>query len=220
MAGRLSDLYALLQPDEQTRAGRYRRETDQQRFITARAVLRLLLGQTLRQPPASIRFGVGANKKPFVNDAATVQYNVSHAGDWVLIALGQTPVGIDIERIDNTFSLGDLLANSFGPAEQAFIRHGVDHARAFYGLWTRKEALVKATAKGIDDDFPRIPSLDGTHRIEHSRIGSAADWYVGSFSPAEEYVAAVAYPASVRIEEVRFYDLSESFFEHFPDQPV
>ncbi len=186
---------ALLQPDELVRAERYRRVEDQRRFVYARGLLRLLAGAYTHQPPASVRFKAGVNKKPELAGAAGWHFNVSHSGDWILIAFSQTPVGVDVEWVNPTLPLNDLLPTSFSPDERAYVAAQADARPAFFHLWTRKEALAKATAKGIDDDFYRLPCLEGTHHPPVHLLGQGA-WMVWSFTVTDAYPAAVAHQAT------------------------
>lgn len=203
----------VLTPDERSRADRYRRKEDQLRFIVGRMCLRLLAATYLHRSPADILLVEGRNGKPGIKDAGNLQVNVSHAGDWVLVGIGKSSVGIDIEKINPDFLFGDLLDQSFAPAEQQSIRQSEDARRAFYQLWTRKEAIVKATAKGMDDDFSLIPSLDGIHEVNSLLIGEAGTWQVDSFGVADGYVASIARQLPSGMP--KFYTLESGFFEKF-----
>jgi 4'-phosphopantetheinyl transferase len=194
---------AVLQPEELQRAQRYHRPADADRSLLARAAQRLVLGAYLGRPPASLRFEAGANQKPRLHGAA-LPYNVSHAGDWVLLVVAGAEVGIDVEQLNPHFAFRELLDHSFSHAEKAFIEHSPVPYQRFYQLWTRKEAFVKATGQGIDADFDRVPALPGTHRL--AGVGAGPNWVVSSFEAAPGYVAAVAHPAAVA-GPLQFYDL-------------
>ncbi len=181
-----------LQPDEISRARRFRRPEDRNRFIYARHTLRTLVGRYTRQQPAEICFTVGANQKPAISGTAQWHINVSHAGQWVLVAIGVTSVGVDVEENKADFDFQDVLTHSFAPSEQQYIAAN-DSRSLFYRSWNRKEALVKATGKGLDDDFCWVPCLDGRHQIGRDRIGAIGQWSVKSFAISDGYSAAVAY---------------------------
>ena len=193
---------ALLQAEELRRAQRYHRPADYQRFVLGRAAQRLVLGAYLGLPPGGLHFEPGPNSKPQLCEAPQLHYNVSHAGDWVLLAVAGAGVGVDVERLDAQFAFRELLDHSFSPAEKAFIERSPVPHHAFYQLWTRKEAFVKATGQGIDDTFSQVPALDGEHRLAGGRLG----WAVRSFEVAAGYAAAVACPASLA-EALHFYDI-------------
>ncbi|MBC8151318.1 MAG: 4'-phosphopantetheinyl transferase superfamily protein [Bacteroidetes bacterium] len=187
-------LTAFLRSDESARAARYHQPKDRQRFIVARAALRMLLSSYTRQRPVDIEFVTGVAKKPALRGFTGVHYNVSHSGNRVLIAVGNQPVGIDVEQVDPDFDYRAIVLHSFSPEERDYIGESATSRSRFYRLWTRKEALAKATARGIDDDFWRVPSLDGRHWLPGDWLGTADDWTVSSFTLADEYVASVARP--------------------------
>ncbi|GAB3929079.1 4'-phosphopantetheinyl transferase family protein [Larkinella terrae] len=203
-SGFINPLSALLMPDEQIRAQRYFHEKDRHRFIITRGLLRILLGNYTGRKPADIRFVQSVHKKPSVL-GSDWHYNVSHSGGWALIALSKTAVGIDIEKIDRDFQFRDILSESFTPQERVFIEQSPDPRARFYQLWTRKEALVKATGRGIDEHFKQIPSQEGTHTVDNQQIGSSDRWIISSFDVTEEYAAAVAYESPERVAD--FYEL-------------
>ncbi|RYY21591.1 MAG: 4'-phosphopantetheinyl transferase superfamily protein [Cytophagaceae bacterium] len=202
---------AVLHPAELLRAGRYHQPADRTRFLVARAALRWLLGAYARRPPASLILALGPNKKPVLQDAPGLHYNVSHAGNWVLIAIAGTEIGVDVEKVAAQFAFQDVLGTSFSPAEQAFIGQGAASAPLFYQLWTRKEALVKATAQGIDANFWQVPALDGLHELAGPGGAAGPGWAVSSFAVADGYAAAVAYPAALR-GQLTFHDVDALLF--------
>jgi 4'-phosphopantetheinyl transferase len=199
-------LISLLQPEERVRSQRYYRQEDRQRYIYGRAILRIVAGAYIDQRPTHIRFGAGIHQKPVLLNDAGWCVNLTHAGQWIVLAIGQGEVGIDVERINPDFAFQDLLPASFSQPEQHFIDAGPDARSRFYQLWTRKEALIKATGKGIDTDFPQIPSLTGEHAVESALIGQAGSWRVNSFRVSPDYPAAIAYPPSLRLPV--FYTLN------------
>lgn len=201
-----------LQPDEINRAQRYRQVADRNRFVYTRHLLRVLLGHYCQQAPPTIGITTGLNQKPELSNTDW-HMNVSHAGDWILVAIGRSSVGVDVEWINSQFAFDDLMPTSFGEAEQEFIRAEASPRLAFYQLWTRKEALVKATAKGLDDNFAMIPSLADVHVVESRLLGADGDWAVQSFPVSEEYMGAVAYRNTSAIPT--FYTVDSGFFTPF-----
>ncbi len=212
---RVPALLALLTPPEQQRARRYHAEADYQRFVVGRAALRLLLGAGLGLPPTALCFAAGGNHKPILATAPELHYNVSHSGNWVLIALAPVALGIDVEKINPSFPFQELVDHSFGEHEKTFLARQAVPLAAFYQLWTRKEAFVKATGQGINADFARVPALDGRHQWPAPPPNQVADWTVSSFAAAAGYVAAVAYPARIPAGQVRFYEVGEQLFDGY-----
>ena len=207
-------LSQVLSPDEIERAARYRSSGDQLRFSCTRGVLRLLLGQYTHRSPASLDIIAGVNQKPALNESVGWQFNVSHSGNWMLIAIGRVDVGVDLEQVNAYFSFSDLLPASFSPAEQHVVATGADARLCFYELWTRKEALVKATGKGMDSSFDQVPSLPGTHPADARLIGQAGHWTVSSFTVTDGYPAALAHHGHLSIRP-QFYTVTPELMHRF-----
>lgn len=154
----LESFAALLSAEEQQRAARFRFPKDQEQFLIARALLRILLGRYLQQPPAALRFGYGAQGKPWLLDESDLRFNVAHSGDLILYAVQkEREVGIDVELIRAEPSYELIAEQFFAAAEVAALRAlpFAAQPQAFFHTWTRKEAFIKARGEGLS--FP----LDG-----------------------------------------------------------
>jgi 4'-phosphopantetheinyl transferase len=190
----IAALEKLLNAPELEKASRFHQLKDNQCFIARQGVLRILLAKYARISPAAVKFTTGKNEKPEFENDANIFYNVSHSGYFILIAVSNSEVGVDIERANPRFLYTDVLKQSFNTAEIEHITTSANPVDVFFDLWTRKESLTKATSKGIDDDFPEIPSLDGQHTVDSSLLESDDKWQVRNFRLDEEYVASLAYP--------------------------
>ncbi|RWY53778.1 4'-phosphopantetheinyl transferase family protein [Mucilaginibacter gilvus] len=203
----LDAFLATLMPAEKERGGRYFQLKDRQRFILSRGAQRDILGRYLNQPAAEVAFALGGNKKPFLvtDGKPAIQYNITHAGDWILLALSNEAVGADVEFVDNEFQFNDILEEHFSKAEIAFIGQGTP-AENFYLLWTRKEALVKATGQGLGEHLKVTPSLNGTHPLSPQLLCPDKAWEVSSFNLQGGYTGSIAsvYGAS----RLMFFDIN------------
>jgi len=73
----------------------------------------------------------------------------------------------------------------------AYIKEA-ESAERFFRIWTRKEALTKATAQGLDCDLRLLPGLDGVHIVDDGIIASNDDWVISSFNLNDSYTASIA----------------------------
>lgn len=136
---------------ERDRASRFWRRTDGERYLSAHGALRLVLSDYLACDPLDLRFGVHDQGKPFLQDAE-LEFNLSHSHALALIAVSRgRRVGVDVERVHDLPDLEALAARVCTPAELETLTALADphRTRAFFALWTRKEALAKATGEGI-----------------------------------------------------------------------
>ena len=82
-----------------------------------------------------------------------LDFNISHAGDYVIMALSDYPVGCDIERLRDRKS--NIAKRFFSASEKEWMEGEKDRQVAFYRVWTARESYVKYTGEGISLDFQR-----------------------------------------------------------------
>jgi 4'-phosphopantetheinyl transferase len=184
---------ALLSADERARADRFRQDGDVARFVGGRGALRRILGERTGQDPHDLVFVEGDGRKPALRDHPDVQFNLSHSGDYVLIALGDAPLGVDIEAM-REIDWRALAKMNFHPSERAAIKaqDEDDAARAaFFQFWAHKEAFLKATGIGLTDRLTDISIPLGGGRVAAPAELSRDDWYATPLPAPEGYKASL-----------------------------
>lgn len=94
--------------------------------------------------PEIARTGTG---KPYFPDRPDLQFSLSHSGGLSLCALGDTPVGADVELV-RPRSPG-LPRYALSEREYTWYESRGSRWEDFYNLWTLKEARVKCTGEGL-----------------------------------------------------------------------
>ena len=190
-----------LNGDERARADRLLFRPARDRFVTARAVLRQLLGACLNLPPQDVPIGYGATGKPAIAAAGPpLHFNVSHAGDLVLYALANDrPVGIDIEPVNPRRDFQSIAEHHFMAPERAAFAAlpSAQRCVAFYQTWARKEALGKATGEGVwltigRYSVPVSPATPALLTLTLPIAVGSATWALRDIAPAPDYVGALA----------------------------
>jgi 4'-phosphopantetheinyl transferase len=196
-------LSQTLSADEIERAGHFLLDRDRRRYIVARAVTRTILGWYLRIPPKRVEFWYGPYGKPSLAAAYEenrLTFNLAHSHELMLCAVTRgRDLGIDIEHIQMINDIDLITETVFAPGERANLRAlGSDHKlRAFYACWTRKEAYIKATGRGLSQQLDRFevsvspdepPALLRVEGHPHE----ARRWMLIELSPTPEYAAALA----------------------------
>jgi 4'-phosphopantetheinyl transferase len=190
-----------LSTDERDRARRFLSAPARTQFVAARSALRRILGGYLNRPPEEVRFVLGPIGKPALPDAgARLFFNLSHSRDVALVAVTERgEIGVDVELIREMDSRDALAERFFHPNEVAALRCLPPDLRAlgFFNAWTRKEAFLKATGKGISYGIDRVEVTFGPE--EPARVlgvdgdtAEATEWSLGVLAPAPGYVGAVA----------------------------
>jgi len=201
----LARLAKILSTEEQARASRFRFERHRHRFIIARGVLRWLLAKYSDCPPEQLDFGYGPNGKPALAGElaeSALFFNLAHSEDLALIAVTQLgQIGVDVEQIRAMTDANELVERFFSPRESALFHTLPANQKdtAFFNLWTRKEAWLKATGEGIAHSLSQVevtflPAEPARILALPDNSGPGSDWALRELIPATGFVGAVALP--------------------------
>lgn len=93
-------------------------------------------------------------------------FNLSHAGDYVVCAISNQEIGIDIERMRDNIKVLNLAKRFFSEEEQQKILDSPEEKRleVFTKIWTVKESCFKYTGEGLTRDLG-VCSIDLTQGI-------------------------------------------------------
>ena len=140
-------------------AARFRLRADQLRCLAGEALLGHALGELHGLDGTTLRWERDPGGKPRLASHPAVHFNLSHSGPWVLCAVHEGPVGIDVEEDWATDPLP--AATIMSPEEFQHYASLPATARRtfFFRLWTLKESFLKALGTGLGVD-PRTFSPD------------------------------------------------------------
>ena len=143
---------AILSEEEREVAFRFRLREDRIRYLTSHAVLRLLLGEYLKVEPRTIAIKPGPWGKPLPIAETGLHFSLSRSKDRAVLAFARNhQLGIDIEALRVVEEANDIVNSQFSECEKLEYSNlaPAERADAFIAAWTRKEAYVKATGKGL-----------------------------------------------------------------------
>ncbi len=207
---------ALLDDVEHGRFSGYRQDIDKRRFLTGRVLAKTVTAERLGMAIDDVRFDAtcdGCGKphgRPRV-PGAPLMLSISHSGELIgVAATAGTPVGLDVETATRKAD-DSLIEYALSPAEQVAVAGlaAEERATAFFTYWTRKEAVMKATGKGL-----RIPlqSITFSGYDEAARLVESGD---PALDPAGtrlvDLKAADGYRAAVAVLTTDEISVSESF---------
>jgi len=204
-------LSAFLNSEESQRADRFVQEHDKHHFTAGRAVLRLLLGRYLHCTPSTVsleaqEFGklvlaAGERELP-------LHFNLSHSHGVALYAftIGHE-LGVDLEWFRPEMASEEIASRYFSIRErqELFSLPASARLEGFFNAWTRKESYVKAHGKGLQ--IP-LDSFDVTLTPNEPVVLRSDDsnrWQILSFTPAENFAAALTIAAGD--SKLDFYDV-------------
>ena len=202
---------------------RFRMPADQARFAVTRGILRTLLGRHLSMPAAAIQFTANEFGKPAIvpsQNAESLQFNVSHSGDYALLAVAHgLDVGVDVERIGASRVVRDLAQRVLSPGEYQRFMVLPEHDRetTFFQIWTLKESVLKGIGSGLSVAPEQIEVTFHPHEprllsCSTAQIPDVSEWTLRSLSIRDNgYKAAIAIRnkmPSIRINE---FDVAQMY---------
>jgi len=199
----LSALAATLSSPERERAALFRSDLHRNRFIAGRGFLRAVLGGYLRIEPSAVPFDYGPQGKPVLAGRLAesgLHFNLAHSEDLALLAVTTAGmIGIDVERVRPLADAEALVARFFSRRESAAFRKlpADEQPEAFFNLWTRKEAWLKATGEGIAHSLQKVevsflPGEPARALCLPEGWDSDGSWSLHHLEPALHFVGAVA----------------------------
>ncbi len=131
--------------------------------------------------------------KPYLPNRCDISFNISHSGELVLGVLlteNKGEIGCDIEKIERDCRCdrkNRIMKRAFSENECSAVQASDDPTAEFYAVWTKKEAYLKYTGKGIT-----VPLAS----VDTSNLESVCKFntFTVSGSDGDEYAIAVCMP--------------------------
>ena len=183
--------FLVLSQDEQYNANRFRFKKHRDGYILCHSAVRHILSYYVLSPPEEITFTHTTHQKPFLAfNPHHLYFNISHAHQMALFAINtDTPIGVDIEHISAIEDV-DLLAQQFFSkleSQRFLLLPSSKKLEAFYTIWTRKEAFIKAIGEGLSYPLDQFETTFLPHeptKINHIKksVLEAQQWFLKGFS--------------------------------------
>lgn len=193
-----SEALGLLNPQEVSRANQFLHPRPRREYLLTRGALRKLLSLKLGGPPETFQFHHNAAGKPFIENC-DLHFNVSHSHGLSLIGFRNGgPIGVDVEPVKDLASRESLARRWFHSAEVDQLQRSGWDPRAFFIIWTAKEAVVKALGTGLGFGMDEVwIHLDSGNRPALKQLGKSREipegWVLESKSLLNQQIASVAY---------------------------
>jgi 4'-phosphopantetheinyl transferase len=126
--------------------------------------------------------------RPYFRD--NIYFNISHSGNCVICAISRDfELGIDVEEI-RPIIIHDF-NSQFNEEELNTIYSSEDRLFAFYNLWTKKEAIIKADGRGMSVPLKNIVFKNSREALLNER-----QWHVKQIDLNNMYCIHLAAAAS------------------------
>ena len=202
---------SILSDEEKERFHRYKNEKAQFTFLTARYYLRMLLSNIISEQKSwiatqsstarnddkgqlDLKIEISTSDKPYLKDYPSLFFNLSHTDNLILIAIANSQVGVDVEKIDRNADKEGIIKHFFSEREQTsyFSQPENQKELAFVKGWTRKEAILKATGEGLSSMKNYEVSFEPKTDIPIINSISENNFKIKDFTPKDGYAACLA----------------------------
>lgn len=204
----LNRLIVHLSEDKQNRVKRFRNTEDALRTVVADILVRVNACDKLGIKNKDIIFNNNKYGKPYLEGYKEFCFNISHSCEWVVCAVHNLPVGIDIE-INKPIDL--KIAERFYSKHEfneLISRDDSQRAALFYDLWTLRESYVKAVGMGFYIPFSSFSFLiDSDNGIELVTDSEPDNYYFRLYDIDSNYKMAVCsrtneFPRNIILKEL------------------
>ena len=141
--------YAMADQERQKKCDACRVREDRLRSLAGDHLARMGISELCGVDPAAIRFAGTQDGKPYAV-GLDVHFNISHSGHFVVCAVSERNVGIDVEQMRPVRE--KLVRKVCTESELAWYQEAEDDGEAirrFFQIWTSKEAYFKWLGTGI-----------------------------------------------------------------------
>lgn len=133
---------------------------DRQAAAYAALLVRWCACRALGATNDALRFACSPAGKPYLKGEAGFHFSLSHARGAVAAAVSDREIGVDVEPLAPARSR--VAKRCFTDREQAYLCAAADPDRAFYEIWTRKEAFLKYTGQGLRVPLRSVETIGRT----------------------------------------------------------
>lgn len=142
-------LLPFIDKKKRNRIQKFRFSEDACRVLFADLLVRKLITDHIDLANNMIRFSINSFGKPELAGQQNIHFSISHSGCWIVCALSDFPIGVDIEEI-NPRNM-DVADRFFSAEENKFLsaKSESEQLSYFYKIWTLKESYIKMIGKGL-----------------------------------------------------------------------
>lgn len=204
-----NNLLKKVQTAKRDRITKFYRWEDAHLSLFAELLIRIWVTGYMKWKNTEVLFSTSHYGKPIITDLPSLHFNVSHSGNWVVLAIDNYDVGIDIEKIEDIDM--SIAENYFYCSEYTDIVHSENPKCTFFEYWTLKESYIKHVGKGLSiplNSFCIKKNPDGEIAVEVNG-DLLKNIYFKQYNIGEAYKMAVCTSNSNFLYKHVFYQVQD-----------
>ncbi len=183
--------------------------TSRLQTVAGELLARHSVGEFTGNASQEIKLVYGEKGKPHIQNLSDVHFNISHSGHYVVCAVADKEIGVDVERIRK---VNLRIAERFFSAPELFDLMQLDEeARKLYfiTLWTIKESYLKAIGRGLTQHLNSFTILQSADSYMLTGNKEAEGYGIVTQLLDKEYMMAVCAPLPYSLSSITTIGLKE-----------
>lgn len=189
---------------------RYKTAKGSQRNLLGELISRKIIQQKSSIPTQEIHFKKTKKGKPFLNNSP-IHFNISHSGDWVVLAVADMDVGIDVEKLRNINYR--VATRFFSKGENAALKQleGIDKLKLFFDFWTLKESYLKLLGTGLTKSLSSFTIIrdNNNFKLKENISNKHEAVFFRQYNFAEDYKLSVCSYKNDFVNKPKIYTVEE-----------
>ncbi|WAG71756.1 4'-phosphopantetheinyl transferase superfamily protein [Clostridium sp. CF011] len=147
---KIDNICLLIDSEKRCKIEKLVNKKDKVRTLIGVLLIRTIIAEELSIKSKHITFKKNQYGKPYLKGYPKFNFNISHSGDFVVCAIDDKPIGIDIEEVSH-IEYEELAKRFFSESEFNYIiKENLDiQLSKFYEIWTLKESYIKCCGQGL-----------------------------------------------------------------------
>lgn len=149
--------FSLMENERREKINRFRFDEDKKRSVFGEMLAKKMIAKHFDKTYEEVIIKADETGKLYAENL-DIHFNISHSGEFVICALSDKQIGVDIEKIRD---IKDNLINHVCTKDEKdyIIKNENEKNKRFIEIWTAKEAYFKYLGTGITD-LKSINTLD------------------------------------------------------------
>ncbi|NSB12641.1 4'-phosphopantetheinyl transferase family protein [Clostridium beijerinckii] len=176
---KINRLSLLISSEKKDRINKFIHKKDKIRALIGEILIRSIINAKFNLINKYIIFSKNEYGKPYLKCYPDFKFNISHSGEFVVCAIDNKDIGIDIEYIKN-IEYKEIAKKFFSENEfEYIIKNNIDiQLNKFYEIWTLKESYIKCCGQGLSIPLESFSINIDTYNNINVNINNKTDTHI------------------------------------------
>ena len=201
--------YSCVSDKRKEKTDNFKNSEDKKRSLVSELLIRKALNDK-GMDAAALVYEYGKYQKPYLKNISDFHFNISHSGDYVILAVSDKEIGCDIEKI-RKYDL-KIAERFFTKKEYKDIinaKNDEERQKLFFLYWVLKESYIKQNGQGLSQPLDSFEiTLGENKQIDVSSEYNNSDLRLKQINLIPGYCIAVcSYDEDIEVINIDLNDV-------------